>query len=241
MLTVAKLSPLLLLVLVGAIYLGTHMSTTVANFTPFAPLGFGQFEAALVVIFWAYAGFEFGVIPSDNVENPQKTIPKAMVLAMTIIALFYVVVNIVAIGAADWTTLANSQTPLITAANRSFPLPPLGVAGPPSSELARFLPFLAQMNRAHFHFPGFRAPSPETAVPRIFDEEHAKYHTPYKAMIIQSALALGASLVGGLNQLILFSVFNLAFHLLYDVPFHICATKEREDGNGSLPDSGGFE
>ncbi|MDD1721676.1 MAG: APC family permease [Euryarchaeota archaeon] len=97
-LTVAKLTPLLLLVLVGAIYLGTHMSTTVANFTPFAPLGFGQFEAALVVIFWAYAGFEFGVIPSDSVENPQKTIPKAMVLAMTFVALFYVIVNIVVIG-----------------------------------------------------------------------------------------------------------------------------------------------
>ncbi len=212
-LTLAKLTPLLLLVLVGAIYLGTHVSATVANFTPFAPLGFGQFFTALVVIFWAYAGFEFGVIPSDNVENPQKTIPKAMVLGMTIVAVFYVIVNAVVVGAVNWTTLASSQTPVIIAANTVFSFTAaLGVAGGIILGVGALLTVSGSDESGSFSLSGLsRALAQDGWFPRVFREEHPKYHTPYKGMIIQSTIAFGAALVGGLNQLILFSVFNLAF------------------------------
>ncbi len=185
---------------------------TVANFTPFAPLGFSQFEAALVVIFWAYAGFEFGVIPSDNVKDPQKTLPKAMVAGMTIVALFYVVVNAVVIGAVNWTTLANSQTPVILAASTVFSFTAaLGVAGGFILGIGALLTVSGSDESGSFSLSGLsRALARDGWFPRVFDEEHPKYHTPYKGIIIQSAIALGAALVGSLTQLILFSVFNLA-------------------------------
>src|SRR5665647_1101850 len=68
-LTIAKLSPLLLLIVAGLIYMAFNPTQTIANFVPFAPLGFSNFVQALVLIFWAYAGFELAVIPSNEVEN----------------------------------------------------------------------------------------------------------------------------------------------------------------------------
>lgn len=87
-LTIAKLSPLLLLIVAGIIYLGFHPGTASSNLTPFAPLESGNFWPALILIVWAYAGFELAVIPSGEVENPTKTIPKAMVIGMAIVAFF---------------------------------------------------------------------------------------------------------------------------------------------------------
>ncbi len=212
-LTIAKLAPLLILVLVGALYLSTHVSATVGNFVPFAPLGLGQFFTALVVIFWAYAGFEVGTIPSDNVEDPEKTLPKAMVLGMAIVTLFYVVVNVVVVGAVHWTTLANSQTPLILAATTVFSFTAaLSIAGGIILGVGALLTVSGSDESGSFSLSMLsRTLARDGWFPGVFDEEHPKYHTPYKGIIIQSAIALGASLIAGVNQLILFTVFNLAF------------------------------
>ncbi len=97
-LTIAKLSPLVLLIVSGLLYIGFNPTQTAANFVPFAPLGFSNFGPALVLICWAYAGFELAVIPSNEVENPTRTIPKAIIVGMAIVTLFYLLTNFVIIG-----------------------------------------------------------------------------------------------------------------------------------------------
>ena len=57
-LTVLKIAPILFFTLVGIIFFIMKPSILAANFTPFVPLGFGGLGSALVLIFWAYIGFE---------------------------------------------------------------------------------------------------------------------------------------------------------------------------------------
>ena len=123
-LTIAKLSPLLLLIVAGLIYMAFNPTQTIANFVPFAPLGFSNFGQALVLIFWAYAGFELAVIPSNEVENPTRTIPKAIIVGMTIVTLFYLLTNFVIIGVVNWTSLQFDAAPLATAGSVIFSLTP---------------------------------------------------------------------------------------------------------------------
>ena len=123
-LTIAKLSPLLLLIIAGLIYMAFNPTQTIANFVPFAPLGFSNFGQALVLIFWAYAGFELAVIPSNEVENPTRTIPKAIIVGMTIVTLFYLLTNFVIIGVVNWTALQFDSAPLATAGSVIFSLTP---------------------------------------------------------------------------------------------------------------------
>ena len=49
--TIAKLSPLLLLIVAGFVYLVVHPGTAASNLVPFVPLGSGNFATALIIIF----------------------------------------------------------------------------------------------------------------------------------------------------------------------------------------------
>ena len=55
----------------------THLGVARDHYEPFAPHGFGAFRTALLLIFWAYAGFELTTIPAAEVATPAKTIPRA--------------------------------------------------------------------------------------------------------------------------------------------------------------------
>jgi basic amino acid/polyamine antiporter, APA family len=212
-LTIAKLSPLLLLIVAGLSYMAFNPAQTNANFVPFAPLGFSHFGQALVLIFWAYAGFELAGIPSNEVENPTRTIPKAIIVGMAIVTLFYLLTNFVIIGVVNWTSLQVDPAPLATAGSVVFSLTPtlalvggliLGVGALISVSGSDESGTLSTSRLSY-------AISLDGLFPRFFSDLHASYDTPYKSLIAQAMLALGLSLFGGLTQLILFSTFNLAF------------------------------
>ena len=228
-LTIAKLSPLLLLIVAGAIYMAFNPAATYANFVPFAPLGFGHFGQALVLIFWAYAGFELAVIPSNEIENPTRTIPKAIIVGMAIVTLFYLSTNFVIIGVVNWTSLQFAPAPLATAGSVAFSLTPmlamvggiiLGVGALISVSGSDESGTLSTSRLSY-------AISLDGLFPRFFSDLHARYGTPHKNLIAQGVLALGLSLFGGLSQLILFSTFNLAFVYLVTSAV-VLALRERE-------------
>ena len=79
-LTLLKLAPLVFFVVAVLGWIALSPNVAAANFSPFAPFGFAGFGSAIVLIFWAYAGFEISTIPAENVEQPSKTIPKAIII-----------------------------------------------------------------------------------------------------------------------------------------------------------------
>ncbi|MGZ4914753.1 MAG: APC family permease [Halobacteriota archaeon] len=212
-LTIAKLSPLLLLIVAGFVYLVVHPGTAASNLVPFAPLGFTNFAPALIIIFWAYTGFELAVIPSGEVENPMKTLPKAMILGMAIVTVFYIAVGFVTLAVVNWTSLQYDVAPLATAGSVVLSYTPaLALIG------GTILGLGALISISGFDESGTLATarlsyaiSLEGLFPRLFSRIHPRFGTPSNAIVIQSAIALFASLIGGLTQLIIFSAFNLSF------------------------------
>src|SRR6185312_17050728 len=90
--TVAKLLPLLLLVAIGAFAIKTaNLSWT--GTPPAAATG----RAAAVLIF-AFLGLETALVPSGEVKDPARTIPRAIFIAMLVITLLYLAIQIVAQG-----------------------------------------------------------------------------------------------------------------------------------------------
>src|SRR5881296_2678531 len=112
-LTVGKLLPLLLIVFVGLGSFLLRPSGFVSNYVPLLPDGLGNFGTALVLIFWAYVGFELGVLPAGEVKNPSMTIPKAIITAMGIVTFFYLSTNFVIFGAVSSSQLAGTAVPLV--------------------------------------------------------------------------------------------------------------------------------
>src|SRR3989442_5131086 len=97
-LTIAKLSPLVLIVLGGLAFVAFQPGRFVSNSIPFFTGDLAAFGKALVLIFWAYAGFELSTLPTDEVIEPRKTIPRAIVTGMIIVIGFYFLTNFVVIG-----------------------------------------------------------------------------------------------------------------------------------------------
>jgi len=212
-LTIGKLAPLLLLIVAGLIYLVVHPGTAASNFTPFAPLGFSNFGPALIIIFWAYTGFELAVIPSGEIENPTKTLPKAMILGMAIVTFFYIAVGFTALAVVNWTSLQFDPAPLATAGSVVLSYTPaLALIGGAILGLGALISITgfeesATLATARLSY----AISLDGLFPRLFSRIHPRFGTPSNAIIIQSAIVLSLSLIGGLTQLIIFSAFNLAF------------------------------
>ncbi len=106
-LTILKVAPIILLTIIGIAYFIIKPTLLVANFTPFLPLGFGGLGSALILIFWAYIGFELVTVPTDEIIDPKRTIPLAIGLGMGIITLFYVITNFVVLGTVPWMNLSH--------------------------------------------------------------------------------------------------------------------------------------
>jgi APA family basic amino acid/polyamine antiporter len=212
-LTIAKLAPLVLIVLGGLGFLGLQPGTFGSNFAPFFTGDSLAFGRALVLIFWAYAGFELSTIPTDEVDRPAKTVPRAIVVGMLIVIGFYFLTNFVVIGSVGGSVLGSSSSPLIDAANAMFRSPVL-LAGAVVLVVAvgALLSITGADESGTVGTSRLAyAMSLDGLLPKAFSRTHAKFKTPYLGLIFLCGTAFVASLLGGLTDLIASSVFLLAF------------------------------
>ena len=216
-LTLAKLAPLVFFVVAGLGWIALNPAATAANFTPFEPFGFASFGTAVVLIFWAYAGFEISTIPADDVEQPSKTIPKAVTFGILIVTAFYLTTNVILFGVRNYNILANDTAPLAAASN--------AILGSSNVALALFGGLLvgvgALISVAGSDESGMigtarlgYALAADGLFPKVFAKIHRKFKTPYISVIIQSVTALAAAIVGNLSLLVSVSVFFLAIAYL---------------------------
>lgn len=92
----------------------------VATFTEGFSTSIGSFEAAsfaaiisaAFIAFYAFVGFEDMVNIAEEVKNPQRAFPRAILVSMAIVTVLYLVVTIAALGVLTPAVLGNSDAPL---------------------------------------------------------------------------------------------------------------------------------
>ncbi len=213
-LTIVKMAPLVFFAIVGFSSLFSNTSTVLSNFLPFAPHGFGNFGLALVLIFWAYAGFEISTIPAEEIKDPSQTIPKAIVLGISLVTVFYLTTNALLFGVRRYDLLQFDKTPLVTATTNvlsSSSIPVLAVIGGLIVGIGALVSVAGSDESGMIGTSrlGY-ALAADGLFPRIFAKIHARFKTPYLGIIVQAATALAAAVIGSLDTLIATSVFFLA-------------------------------
>src|SRR6185312_12755503 len=88
-LAVVKLLPLFLFVIAGAVVAHAALS-------PAAPQAGGDLGRTVVVLIFAFAGSESALVPSGEVRDPSRTVPRALGIAMLTVMLLYIAVQVVA-------------------------------------------------------------------------------------------------------------------------------------------------
>ncbi|THD66452.1 amino acid permease [Robertkochia marina] len=110
LLGVLKILPLLFFVGIGLFFIDPQL-LTLPEETPEPEV----FNSVLMILVFAFTGFEGGVINTGEMKNPQKDIPFALITATITVSVFYMLIQFVSIGA--YPGLASSERPLSDAAH----------------------------------------------------------------------------------------------------------------------------
>ena len=115
--TIMKLCPLILIALFGFFYIDWQ------NFMPFNrsnESNLGAILSTATLTLWAYLGMESATVPAGNVENPEKTIPRATLLGTAVAAFVYIFGTIAVMGLIPVDSLKTSTAPFADAAAKMW-------------------------------------------------------------------------------------------------------------------------
>ncbi|MBW8350906.1 amino acid permease [Bacillus sp. IITD106] len=90
--TFAKVGAIILFIVIGVF----HVSPI--NWTPFTPFGWTGVMAGAALVFFAFTGFDGVTTVLEEVKNPQKTIPRALIGGLTVLTLIYALVALILTG-----------------------------------------------------------------------------------------------------------------------------------------------
>jgi APA family basic amino acid/polyamine antiporter len=109
-LVVLKIVSLLVFIVMGGFFLFSQGDSS--NYYPFFPQGIVGMLSGASIIFFAFVGFDTVGVLAEEVKNPSKNVPKAIILAFLISTMFYIGVSVVAVGLVNWKILGTSSAPL---------------------------------------------------------------------------------------------------------------------------------
>jgi len=201
--TVAKLLPLLLIAIGGLFFIDP------GNLRVAAMPAAGDVARTSLLLIFAFAGIECALVPSGEVRDTARTVPRAIALAMVGITVLYIALQTVAQGILGDGLAQATVSPLADAAGASLggwaralllggaALSMFGYLGGMTLSIPRMVFALAR--------DGF--------LPRALAAVHPTLHTPQAAIVAQSTLGLALAISGTFEKLaILANVSALALY-----------------------------
>jgi APA family basic amino acid/polyamine antiporter len=108
----ARLNAIMVLIKVGVLLMFSVIAFTAfdsGHFTPFAPEGFAGITTAAGVIFFTFIGLDAISTAGEEVKNPQKTMPRAIIGALAIVTTLYILVAVSGLGAQEADQFASPE------------------------------------------------------------------------------------------------------------------------------------
>jgi amino acid transporter len=201
--TVAKLLPLLLFVSAGILFV--HVPNVSWKGWPSSQ----SLGDAVILLIFAFVGIEVALIPSGEVKNPARTVPRSAYLALVITTIIYLMIQLVAQGTLGADLGNHPEAPLAESAAKflgNFGRVIL-LAGASVSAFGFVTSDILSSPRMIFAF------GRDGALPQFFAHVHPRYRSPDVAIITYATLAFVLSISGTFEKLAVLS--NVAVLLMY--------------------------
>lgn len=170
----------------------------------------GVFSAAFLV-FFAYVGFEALVNITEEMEQPSANVPRAIVFAVLISTVVYVLVAVSALGLVDWRVLAASNSALADVARAGL--------GPSAFFLLSVIALFATSNTVLILLVSTSrllygvSKTEYRSFPSLFTRVHGERKTPYLAIAFVGLIAVPFVLLGDLG--LVAELANVAILLVF--------------------------
>jgi basic amino acid/polyamine antiporter, APA family len=221
MFTVAKLLPLLSL---GLLALPQVQAGTLASQAVSDP----QWSQAVLLLMFAYGGFEAPLIPAGEARDPRRDSAFALLVAMVVITLVYGLVQLAVVGLVP--TVAGTRAPVAAAFG--------ALLGGPGVVLAS----LAAMVSVSGYATGTVLQSPRVLfsmaqrgeLPGALAQVHPRFRTPYLSILTYAVLALALALFGSFAwNATLSAIVRLLTYGLTCVALLVFRHRERQQRSGT--------
>ncbi|WP_259404570.1 amino acid permease [Hymenobacter sp. HSC-4F20] len=173
LLVALKLIVVAVVILVGAFYIQP------ANWSPFAPNGIGGVLKGVSAVFFAYIGFDAISTTAEECKNPQRDLPRAMMYALIICTILYVIITLVLTGMVNYKELAVGD-PLAYVFNKVGVKWLGGIVAVSAVFAMASVLLVFQIGQPRI----WMTMSRDGLLPPVFSKVHPRFHTPSFSTIV---------------------------------------------------------
>lgn len=173
LLVLLKLIVIFIVIAVGAFYINPD------NWSPFAPNGVSGILKGVSAVFFAYIGFDAISTTAEECENPQRDLPRAMIIALVLCTFLYVIIALVLTGMVPYNELAVGD-PLSFVFSRLNLDVIAGIVAVSAIVAMASVLLVFQYGQPRI----WMSMSRDGLLPKAFSRIHPKYKTPYFATIV---------------------------------------------------------
>jgi amino acid transporter len=211
--TIAKLSALFLFAILGGIFLlGAHTAIppAIAETSPIPPR---KWFEAMLVIWFAYGGFEAAVVPMAEAKDPRRDAPFALFTGLVTTTILYCLIQYVVVAMLP--AAAATDRPLAVAARAMW-----GNLGAALITAAALISLYGYLSAQLLHSPRLTfALGEQGDFPSLFSRIHTRYRTPHVSILIFSAIVWSMAALGNFKWNVIISTVARLF--VYGV---VCAS-----------------
>jgi len=200
--TLVEAAGLFFVIILGVPYLGS------VNYLEM-PFGISGVFQASALIFFAFIGFEDMVKLSEEARDPEKNIPRALILAISASIILYILVALCAASVLGWERLSVSAAPFSDIAHAAL--------GPNASLVISVMALFATTNTVLLMLLAASriifGMAESSSLPQILSSVHPRTGTPWVALILVMALCMAfvslqdISFVANVNNFTVFLTF----------------------------------
>ena len=235
-LVIMKLAVIMLIIAVGVFYINSDnwVPTNNEGVKTFMPNGFAGVMAAVSGVFFAYIGFDALSVLSEETKEPEKTLPKGMILSLVLSTAIYMVLTLVLTGIVDYRKFEGIGDPLsfiFAPQNGNIPWMEFVVSVTAIIAITTVL-LVFQMGQPRI----WMSMSRDGLMPKKFSEVHPKYKTPSFATII-TGVAVGLPILFTDKSFILdfTSIGTIFAFVLVNGGILLMPAREKKKGSFNLP------
>ncbi|HMN31825.1 MAG TPA: amino acid permease [Chitinophagaceae bacterium] len=181
-LVIIKLAVIFLVIVLGAYYVQPE------NWSPFAPNGFMGIMKGVSAVFFAYIGFDAISTTAEECKDPQRDMPRAMIYALLICTILYVLLALVLTGMVSYQSLNVGDPLALIFASRGMKFIAGIVAASAIVATASVL-LVFQMGQPRI----WMSMSRDGLLPKVFSKVHPKYKTPSFSTILTGIIVAGTA------------------------------------------------
>lgn len=196
LITIFKIAPLMVLIFLA--WSKVDIVNLVWDFTP-TVMDVGEVS---LILFFAFQGAESGLSVSGEVRNPNKTIPRAILISIAGVLLIYIMIQTAAQGVLGETLAGFKENPLGEVASKIF-----GPIGFTLITIGAVVSMFGNLSSEILSMPRmlYRAAKDRVIPIEIASRVHKKFSTPYLSIIIYVGLCFLFASLGGFKQLAILS------------------------------------